>query len=179
MAKPAAVALMLISEIGMKSTNNRGFTLIEILIVIVIIGIVSTVTLYAFGDFGASRKAKMAAEQFVSYLKLVEQRAILETSTFGININQTGYETYQLNNNSKWSPGPKNSFFHWQALPKKVIVTLQSPHQNHTKKPDIIIVPTGGMSTFKLFFGTQAAPQLILLIGKHNGDIILEYTPKT
>lgn len=161
------------------STARRGFTLIELLIVIVIIGIVSSVTLYAFGDFGASRKATVAAEQFTSYLKLLEQRAILETSTFGINITPAGYETYRLDNASKWSQMPKNSFFHWQAFPAKVLVQLQSTIQNHTKRPDIIINPSGDMTAFKLFFGTRGEPELIQLIGKHNGDIVLQNVPKT
>ena len=159
-------------------TARRGFTLIELLIVILIIGIVSSVTLYAFGDFGASRKAKVAAEQFTSYLKLLEQRAILETNTFGININLGGYETYRLDNHSKWSPMPQNSFFHWQAFPEKVVIHLQSPIQNHTKRPDIIISPSGDITAFKLYFGTQGEPQLIQLVGKHNGDIILQNVPK-
>ena len=158
--------------------TERGFTLIELLIVIVIIGIVSTVTLYAFGDFGASRKAKMAAEHFTSYLKLLEQRAILETSTFGININPAGYETYQLDTHSQWKPMPQNSFFHWQSFPAKIKVQLESPIQNHTKNPDIIINPSGGMTPFKLTFGTEGNPQLIQILGKHNGDMVLQNAPK-
>src|SRR3990167_923402 len=167
------------SQFYYPTAARRGFTLIELLIVIVIIGIVSSVTLYAFGDFGASRKARVAAEQFTSYLKLLEQRAILETSTFGININLNGYGTYRLNNDSKWSQMPQNSFFHWQAFLEKVIVHLESPIQNHNKKPDIIINPSGDMTAFKLFFGTRGDPQFILLVGKHNGDIVFWNRPKT
>lgn len=162
-----------------QSTTQRGFTLIELLIVIVIIGIVSTVTLYAFGDFGASRKARVAAEQFASYLKLVEQRAILETTTFGITINPAGYATYRLDNQSKWNPMPQNNFFHGQSFPTQVVIHVQSLAQKNHKTPDIIINPSGDMSAFILFFGTKTNPQLIQLIGKHNGDIVLQNAPST
>ena len=101
---------------------SHGFTLIELLIVIVIISIISTVTLYAFGDFGAGRKAKAAAEQFIVYTKLLEQQAILETKTFSLKINSTGYDTYFLDNASRWSPMPQRGYFHQQARP------LLAPH---------------------------------------------------
>ena len=155
----------------------KGFTLIELLVVIVIFGIVSTVTLFAFGDFGASRKAKVTAEQFGAYIKLLQQRAILEISTFGIHIVPTGYETFYLDPDSTWKPMPPNSFFHGQAIPKKVIIFLQSPNQRSNRAPDIIINPSGNMTPFQLFFGTQEHPQLINLLGKHSGEIIIQDLP--
>ena len=83
-------------------SNKRGFTLIELLIVIVIIGIVSTAAIYSFGDFGASRQAKITAEQFSTYIKLLQQQAILETRTFGIKMTPAAYEIYQLNTRARW-----------------------------------------------------------------------------
>ena len=156
---------------------SHGFTLIELLIVIVIIGIITTVTLYAFGDFGASRKAKATAEQFIVYTKLLEQQAILETKTFALKINSTGYDTYFLDNASKWSPMPQRGFFHQQSLPSTVLMYLDSPHQNHTARPDIIVNSAGELTPFTLYFGTQKKPQLIHLEGKHNGDISLQNIP--
>lgn len=189
MGNLVAKALMPISEIGMSTrtaqpydnhhTAQRGFTLIELMIVLVIIGIVSTATLYAFGDFGTSRKAKVAAEQFVSYLKLLEQRAILETSTLGIKINPAGYETYRLENGAQWKRMPRTDFFHEQRFPTKITVLLQSSIQHQIKTPDIMINPSGDMTTFQLYFGTQRTPHLIQLIGQHNGDITLQHTPNT
>lgn len=158
---------------------DRGFTLIEILVVLVIIGISLSFTLLAFGDFGAGRKAVVSAEQFSAYIKLVQQRAILEVNTLGINVNSEGYETFRFEKASTWQPMPKNSLFHWQSFPKNVLVTLKSAIRNRTKRPDIIINPSGDMSPFTIQFGTPAQPNLALLYGQHNGLLTLELASKS
>ncbi|MFC7780596.1 type II secretion system minor pseudopilin GspH [Legionella taurinensis] len=153
--------------------NKRGFTLIEILVVIVITGIILSVTLLAFGDFGAGRKAVVSAEHFASYVKLVQHRAILEVNTLGININRNGYETFRFEQGLRWQPMPKNSLFHWQAFPKHVVVSLKAAIRNRDNRPDIVINPSGDMSPFELVFGTAETPRLVVLTGEHNGELQL------
>ncbi|KTC74890.1 general secretion pathway protein LspH [Legionella birminghamensis] len=162
---------MLKSETGMP--NERGFTLIEILVVILIVGIAASVTLLAFGDFGASRRVQLSAEQFVTYLKLVQQRAILEMNTLGVNINKDGYGTYRFVQAKTWEPMPGKSLFHWQTFPKSIHVSLKTTIKNNTKSPDIIISPTGNLSAFTLSFGTETEPDLVSVIGAHNGEVII------
>ncbi|VEG90136.1 type II secretion system minor pseudopilin GspH [Legionella spiritensis] len=153
--------------------NNSGFTLIEILVVLVIVGITLTMTLLAFGDFGAGRKALMSAEQFVSYVKLVQQRAILEVTTLGINIDRGGYETYRFDNDTIWQPMSQQSLFHWKPFPKNVVVALNTRIRNHDKRPDIVINPSGDMSPFTITFGTMEKPEIATVYGQHNGKIVL------
>src|ERR1700722_4171393 len=81
--------------------RHRGFSLIEIMVVLVIISIVVSIALLAVGDFGASRKIKIAAKQFADLIPLLEEKALLQPTIIGININAQGYQIYQLNNN-KW-----------------------------------------------------------------------------
>ena len=57
--------------------QRQGFTLVEILIVIFIISIVMTFAVLSLGDFGASRRIVLAAEQFKSDLISIQQEAIL------------------------------------------------------------------------------------------------------
>src|SRR6185436_13052386 len=124
--------------------NEDGFTLIELLIVILIIGIITSVTLLSIGDFGQTREVKTTAEQFLAYIKLVQQKAILEIATLGIMINHAGYETYRyLNDNKTWQPLPKKSLIFHRFFPKKLIVTLQNKLKNTNQEPDIIISPSG------------------------------------
>lgn len=152
---------------------DRGFTLIEILVVIVIVGITLSISLLAFGDFGAARKALVTAEQFASYTKLVQQRAILEVNALGITVNKNGYETLRFDNKASWQPMPKNSLFHWRPFPEQVAVSLQAVPGLHVKGPDIVIGPSGALTSFMLFFGTSTNPKLVSLKGLRNGDLVL------
>jgi len=153
---------------------NRGFTLIEVLVVIIIISIITTASLMAFGDFGASRKATVFAEQFASYVKLVRQRAILEMSTFGINVSNEGYETLRYEEGITWQARSKTSLFRWQNFPANVLVVLKSELKNNDKSPDILIQSSGDMTPFTASFGTKAKPEQTILIGQHNGDILIK-----
>lgn len=152
--------------------KNKGFTLIELLVVLLILGIVSGALIYALGDWGASRKAKMSAEQFISYVKLVQQRALLETRTLGINVDNAGFETYRLVQGAQWVSLPKNRFFNRHSFPKQVLVHLKSPRGNHSKRPDIVINPSGDMTPFILSFDT-ADQHVIHVTGLDNGEMQL------
>lgn len=156
---------------------KRGFTLIEILIVIVIIGIISGLSIYALGDFGASRKATVTAEHFKSYLALLQQRAILEARSFGISVQPTGIQTYALDETLHWVPMSNKSFFHWQAFPSRVVVSSSKGGSWSAAHPAIIINPSGNMTPFQLFFGTTNNPKLINVSGKNNGEIIYRKSP--
>ncbi|KTC92953.1 MULTISPECIES: type II secretion system minor pseudopilin GspH [Legionella] len=153
---------------------ERGFTLIEILVVVAIIGITLGFAMLAFGDFGASRRAVVSAEQFSSYIKLVQQQAIIETSTLGINLANEGYSTYRFESGG-WQMMPAKSIFHWRSFPSKISVTFrQGGSKNKLKNPDIIITPAGDMSEFIADFGTSTNTQVVSLIGNTDGRIIIE-----
>lgn len=153
---------------------RRGFTLIEILIVLLIIGISSSIAFIAFGDFGASRKIVVAGEQFSSYVKLLQQRAILESNTFGIKIERNGYETFRLADGISWQSMPRASLFHWHNFPKKSVVIIRK-QSGSKQEPDIIVYPSGDMNEFELMFGSSTDANLVTLVGKHSGELILTH----
>lgn len=152
---------------------KQGFTLIELLVVIIIIGIVSSATLYALGDFGASRKATATAEQIKSYLALLQHRAIITSTSLALRIKPHRYETFWLKDNKDWQAMPKNSFFHPQNLPKPFIMQLKLT--TNAASSDIMIFPTGGLTPFILTLGTAAQPKLVEVSGQTNGDVQIIY----
>ena len=172
MANRVVKELMARLEIGMRT--RRGFTLIELLIVIVIIGITSSVALLAFGDFGAGRKIIVSAENFSAFVRLLQQRAIMETNTFGITIKNEGYETWRLEKGMSWQLMPAKSPLHWRPFPKRAVVSVHSAIKSSSKSPDIIIDASGDMSAFTIDFGTASDPLVIRLIGESNGNLYFD-----
>ena len=183
MANQAAQVLMRKLVTGMQNKvsspygyrNNRGFTLIEILVVVVIMGITVGFALLAFGDFGRSRRIVMAAEQFINYVKLVEQQAILETSTLGIRLNKNSYQVVRFQFPSSWQIISKNVIFHQQQFPKNTVIRLTTENLQEEKGgPQIIIDASGDMTPFKLHVGSAKQTNIVTIVGEHNGNISLK-----
>jgi len=171
MGNLAAPELMPKLVIGMQ--NKHGFTLIEILVVVLIIGITLGFALLAFGDFGRQRRIVMAAEQFVNYVKFAEQQAILETSTLGIKIYQNRYQLLRLQPSEQWEALSQNSIFQPHFFPDGTIIHLDGP-RNTALEPQLIINSSGDITPFTLHFGVDEKPSVAVVMGKHNGVIALQ-----
>ncbi|WP_082650380.1 type II secretion system minor pseudopilin GspH [Legionella parisiensis] len=151
--------------------SNQGFTLIEILIVLVIIGITFGFALLAFGDFGEGRRILFSAEQLVNTLRLAQQQAILGTSTLGLRIDNNGYQVFQLYNNTQWKPISDKGVFKMTYFPQDTRIILKTTNSTPAGVPPIIISASGDMTPFTLSFGSKQDTNLALLIGKHNGEL--------
>lgn len=171
MGNPAELVKMPKLATGMQ--NSKGFTLIEILVVIIVVGIVSTVAIISFGDFGKTRKIQVESEHFAVYLKMLQQKAILENHTIGLKVSEYTYEPFQYEP-SGWVP-----FFETQILKKQrfganiLASELSHPHTKERFNAMIIIQPSGDFDPFILFLGTESSPKTIKIIGHSDGSITI------
>lgn len=161
---------MLKLEIGM--SNKRGFTLIEILVVLVIIGITLGFVLLALGDFGAKRRIILASEQFVNYVKLIQQQAILETNTLGVVVVHNTYQAMYFDSSSHWRFFPKSGIFRKREFPSPTELQFQ-PKIVSGNGPQIVINESGDMNAFNLRVNVNNEP-VAVIVGHHNGAIVLE-----
>ena len=64
----------------------RGFSLIEILVVVVIIGIVSSIALMSLGVLGDDRELRTEAQRMQTLLEIAQDEAMLQGREFGMEI---------------------------------------------------------------------------------------------
>ena len=156
--------------------NNResshGFTLIEILVVMLIIGITLGFALLAFGDFGSKRRIVMATEHFVNYVKFVQQQAILEASTLGIRIHKNSYQVVRFQTPAHWQVMSQKQVFHQQHFPEDTVVRLENLTAEKGN-PQIIINSSGDMTAFKLNISSVKHIDIAQVIGTHNGAVVM------
>ncbi len=153
---------------------SKGFTLLEILVVMVIISISFGMALWSFGDFGAERQVQIAAEQLSSYIKLLQQQALIETSTWGLNINADSYDSYRFEGDH-WQRLVNQKIFQRHYLPKGI--TMKMLKASNRKVPTIVIKATTEMNPFQLILGTKKNADYIHLLGSSNGQLRLLKTP--
>ena len=160
-----------------KKSNARGFTLIEILVVLLIVGITIGFAMLAFGDFGARRRAIFAIEQFVNDVKLVQHQAALEIATYGIRIEKTSYQVFRFNEALSWQALPHHRLFRHHVFPDAISAIFQ-PKIDSGGTPQIIINESGDTTPFHLFFELKRMP-LAEVVGYHNGLIQLKTKPSS
>jgi general secretion pathway protein H len=77
-------------------TGHSAFTLIEILVVVVIIGIVSSFLLLSFGLLGNDRALDQQVRRLGSLLQLSLDEATLQGRDFGLELMRSGYRFVEL-----------------------------------------------------------------------------------
>lgn len=148
--------------------NKRtGFTLIEILVVVLIIGITLGFALLSFGDFGEKRRLLISADQFVNYLKFAQHQAILESSTLGIKIQKTSYHLLRFQPPAQWLKMPNKSIYREQHFPEHVTATLETT----SNSPQIIINAEGEIPPFKLHLSLNNEDSSLQVIGWPDGTL--------
>ncbi len=152
-------------------TAKQGFTLIEILIVIVIIGITVGFALIAFGDFGASKKIMFSAEQLANNIRLAQQQAILESSTLGIRINNDSYQILKFNNQTKWLPVSSKGIFKVNYFPQNTVIILKTNNKPINGAPAIVINASGDITPFTISFGSNKEDILTTLTATYDGTL--------
>lgn len=167
MVNQVAVVKMPKLVIGMRAKS--GFTLIEILVVLIIIGTVVTFAMLSFGDFGKSRKAKSAAEQMVQYITLMQQKAILENRLLGITVQANSYHAMKYIASQGWQTINNGGVYRKQPLPGGLQFYSNKKSTNDTV--DIIIQTSGDVTPFNLYIGDKSQNKIVRVTGNENGEI--------
>jgi len=75
--------------------HSRGFTLLELMVVIVLIGVVMGMVSLALGPSPA-REARQQARDFVRVVQQLRERAVLDGLEYGVRIQPRGYQALRL-----------------------------------------------------------------------------------
>lgn len=161
-------------------TTKSGFTLIEILVVLIILGITASVALLAFGDFGEGRRAQAEAQRFIQKIRLIRHQAILEAMTYGMKITPTSYQVFRFSPPDTWTPVTSMLLKPYQ-FPEKISLYLNINPTNATnsasKKNWVVFQASGEVTPFRINFGLNKQPNIAHVVADDNGTTYLKLGP--
>ncbi len=172
--------------------HNKGFTLVEILVVVVIMAIVISLTVLSIGVTGRDSQLDEETRRIQGLLGLLHERAVLEGRDFGMNIEPTAYEfVVYVPAKDRWETLKQDQEFRHRELPKGLnfelqldsqVVVLKPPDKNLTTSqvpaPQIAIAASGEGTPFRLTLERAATHAKASVAGDAVGKISLENSDK-
>ncbi len=155
------------SVIGMSTaTRHNGFTLLEILVVLIILSITVTFALLATGDFGRDRQARYFSRNIARLLTVVRQQAILQPGVYGVRFGKHSLQFFRWQD--RWILMRAENLFRPRRYPPSWQVQVISKLDNVPGKPQILFQPVGTITPFTLYINQNTRVE-----GRANGDITL------
>ena len=172
------------SPVRAVTPRARGFSLIEIMVVIAIIGLVTAVVMIKFAGSNRDTGLDQEAERLSALFDYVREQAELQTRDFGFRATDHGYSfvVFDVIAN-QWRPVEEDDALRDRELPEglepQVVVEGRSIVLDREKKqlkdfqPQILIFANGDLSSFEISLQREGAEQSARLYTDEQSDIRL------
>ena len=106
------------------TSNTKGFTLLEVLLVIAIIGLIVSVVQFNFSTKRPADTLKKVSQQFATLFESAANYGLLNNIELGLYIHKNRYQFLGYDG-EKWMEIPEQDWLATQTLPAGVTFTLQ------------------------------------------------------
>lgn len=163
----------------------RGFTLLELLVVLVLVGIIISFAVLSVGDGGRQERLRQEAERIATLFALAGEEAVLRSLEFGVVLQRGGY-LFVTYDGSSWQPVTDDDLFREHALPDGVELSLfmdglqvslepRGLAREVAPTPQLLFFSSGERIPFELSLGYRdGAPLAYRLQGPLLGRVMLQ-----
>ncbi len=151
---------------------QSGFTFIETMVVLIIVGIIATFAAITLSSFTNSPSLKDTAERFKMRFNAARLQAIIRPANIGILINKNGFQMLQLKRNLKdkglkWFSLYDDKVSDPNGFAKMTVKTAQ----NKSDTPQILINPNGLATPFQFTISQKDKTKIINITKAGSVDI--------
>lgn len=145
----------------MRSERQAGFTLIEIMVVLVILGTLIGLAVLSTGIAGPSRELRNEAERLGGLIGVLADEAVLDNREYGLWFDAGSYRVLRYDSGkAQWEPVDRSA----HQLPAWAVLTLdlegaalklpsataQDDAKTSQRSPQVLILSSGEISPFRL-----------------------------
>jgi general secretion pathway protein H len=173
----------------MRTTRaTAGFTLIEMLVVVFIIGIIAAGVLLSVNITGTDHELQTESERLATLMNYARDEAEMQTRELGLACSANGYEFYAFDpRTALWGSIKEDDALRPRTLPAGLTLRLnveghdivfKTPNKEDAKKPDIMIFSNGDLSAFELTVVRDDADRSVKLAIDAKGHIATTASPE-
>jgi general secretion pathway protein H len=175
-------------------SSIRGFTLIEILVVVVIIGILAVGAVLSLGVIGQDRDLERERDRIVAVTDYLREQAALQNREFGMRLFDGGYEFLSFDaRTARWERVEDDPLLRQRTLPPgletRLLVegrpVILSRRDDKSPSPQIMLFSSGELNSFELTLrrpdvgaaSKDAGPAEIFTPDMQSGEIRVRSVP--
>lgn len=163
------------------SNRPNGFTLLEVLVVVVIIGIILTFAVLTVGDRSRAESVEQETERLAALLKLSSEEAVLQARELALQLTADGYAFLALDRDT-WKTLVDDELLRPRRLPAEVELTAtiegevaSGQGEDEREQPRIYLLSSGEMTAFTL--DLRDAKSHYRLRGEPDGKLVVSKQP--
>ena len=159
----------------------RGFTLVEILVVVLIIGILSVGAVLSLGVVGEDRELDRERDRILTVTGFLRDQAALQNREFGMRVYTGGYEFLALDARSgKWEQVTEDPMMRPRTLPPGIQARLLvegrpivlPKRDEKDPAPQIMLFSSGELNSFELTLRRDDGDTVVLIPSPQESAII-------
>jgi general secretion pathway protein H len=161
-----------------------GFTLLEVLVVVVIIGILTSMAVISVNVLGGDHEMQQEAERLQAILLQTREDAVLQSRDIGLRLDETGYEFLAYDGRvARWNAVEDDPLLRARSMPEGLRLSLRledrnvqlKPRQPATERdpiqPQVILQASGELVPFDVGFARDGTDQKRRVSGTLEGKI--------
>jgi general secretion pathway protein H len=159
-----------------------GFTLIEILVVVGIIAVLTSVILLSVNLTGRDQDLEKESNRLTALLSYAREQAALQTRDYGVLFQDDGYEFLSFDvHKGVWRDVEEDDALAVRKLPDGLSFTLtlegrpavlKRPADDKAKTPQVMIFSNGDLTTFAATLQRDAGVRAVTVTEDDKGEVI-------
>lgn len=167
--------------------SAAGFTLVEILVVVVIIGVLAAGAVLAIGAAGGDRELERESDRLLALLGYVREQAELQTREYGLRVGPLGYGFVSFDpRRQEWVAVADDDVLRERSLPEglhprlwvegREVVLRRPPAREDARKapeellPQVMLFSNGDLTPFEVRLERPGTPLHVVIRSDERGD---------